>query len=69
MSLSKTDRLRELYNSAFEEWALEVNRLQAEIESAPAGGVELKEAEDRAAAAENAYRESRDLLLEEMLIR
>ena len=67
MSSSKTDCLRADYKEAFEDWALQVNHLRAAIESEPGEAV-LIAAEERAAAAEIAYRDSRDRLTEEMLI-
>ena len=67
MSSSKTDCLRAHYKEAFEDWALQVNRLHTAIESDPGEAV-LISAEERAAAAEIAYRDSRDRLTEEMMI-
>ena len=67
MSTPKTDCLRAHYREAFEDWALQVNRLHAAIESQH-GDIVLRVAEERAAAAEVAYRESRDRLTEEMII-
>jgi hypothetical protein len=59
--------LRAHYKEAFEDWALQVNHLQAAIESEPGEAV-LIAAEERAAAAEIVYRDSRDRLTEEMMI-
>jgi hypothetical protein len=58
-----SERLRKDYKGAFDEWALQVNRLQA-IAGSPSQ--DLKEAEDRTAAAEIAYRNSRDRLTDDM---
>jgi hypothetical protein len=66
VSSSKADRLRAHYKEAFEDWALQVNRLHTAIESNPGEAV-LISAEERAAAAEIAYRDSRDRLTEEMM--
>ena len=64
-----SESLRKDYKGAFDEWALQVNRLQA-IADSPEGsiidGVVMKAAEDRAAAAEIAYRDSRDRLTDDM---
>jgi hypothetical protein len=57
--------LRAEYEAAFEEWALQVRSLQAIIGSAPSTVV--KETEARVAAAERAYRESRDRLMQSIL--
>jgi hypothetical protein len=59
-------RLREAYTDAFGEWALQVRRLQAAVGSAP-GTLVVKEAEGRVAAAEIAYRHSRDRLANDMV--
>ena len=59
-----SERLRKDYKGAFDEWALQVSRLQAISGSAPDGGV--KEAEERAAAAEIVYRDSRDRMTDDM---
>jgi hypothetical protein len=58
-----SERLRQDYKGAFDEWALQVNRLQAIAGSASDG---VKEAEERTAAAEIAYRDSRDRLTADM---
>ena len=63
MSSATSERLRKDYKGAFDEWALQVSRLQAISGSAPDG---VKEAEARTAAAEVAYRDSRDRLTEDM---
>ncbi|HYV62143.1 MAG TPA: hypothetical protein VE958_05685 [Bryobacteraceae bacterium] len=60
-----SERLRKDYKGAFEEWALQVSRLQAITGSAPDGGG-VKEAEERAAAAEVIYRDSRDRMTDDM---
>ena len=57
-----SEKLREDYKGAFEEWALQVSRLQAAV----ATGTDAKEAEDLAAAAEVAYRDSRDRMTDDM---
>jgi len=57
--------LRAEYEAAFEEWALQVRSLQAITGSAPSTVV--KETEARVAAAERAYRESRDRLMQSIL--
>jgi aminopeptidase N len=57
--------LRAEYEAAFEEWALQVRSLQAIISSAP--GAVVTETEARVAAAERAYRESRDRLMQSIL--
>ena len=57
------ERLDAEYRGAFDEWAVQVSRLQEVRESVP-GGVGAKEAADRVAAAENAYRKLRDRLAE-----
>lgn len=62
---AKTERLRADYQGAFHEWALQVSRLQAAGGSTP-GSFVRKEAEDRVAAAETAYRDTRDRLTEDM---
>jgi hypothetical protein len=59
---SNTERLRADYKGAFEEWALQVNHLQA-MSTSPCG---TKEAEARVAVAEAAYRNTRDRLTEDM---
>jgi hypothetical protein len=60
------ERLRADYKEAFEEWALQVSRLQA-ITSPPSGRFVIKGAEARVAAAEVAYRDSRDRLTDDMV--
>jgi hypothetical protein len=59
------ESLRAEYDAAFEEWAFEVRRLHAITDSEPSSVV--KETEARVAAAELAYRASRDRLLERVL--
>ena len=56
-----SEKLRKDYKGAFDEWALQMSRLQAAVE-----GSDLKETQERAAAAEVAYRDSRDRLTEDM---
>ena len=61
---TSSERLRADYKGAFDEWASQVARLQA-----GAGGpcdVDKKQAQERATAAELAYRHSRDRLTEHM---
>ena len=58
-----SERLRKDYKGAFDEWALQVSRLQT---IAGSTSENTKEAEDRAAAAEIAYRDSRDRLTDDM---
>ena len=59
------EHLRELYDTAFREWALEMGRLQEarqlELDAQTLG---VLEAERRSAAAEAAYRATRDRLAE-----
>lgn len=59
------ESLRAEYDAAFEEWALQVRRLLAIAGSAPSSLI--KETEARVAAAELAYRLSRDRLMEGVL--
>jgi hypothetical protein len=59
------DRLRADYNGAFDEWALQVSRLQAVAASAPSTFA-VKEAEERVAEAEIVYRNTRDRLTDDM---
>jgi hypothetical protein len=59
-----SERLRAEYKGAFDEWALEVGRLQA-VSNAPDSSV-MQQAEERVAAAETAYRSSRDRLTEHL---
>jgi hypothetical protein len=59
------ESLRAEYDAAFEEWALQVRHLRAIDGSAPSSLV--KETEARVAAAELAYRLSRDRLMESVL--
>jgi hypothetical protein len=66
VSSPNTDCLRAHYNDAFQTWAIQVNHLHAVIESSPARDV-VHKAEEQAAAAEVAYRESRDRLVEELI--
>ena len=62
---TRSERLREDYKGAFEEWAMQVNRLQ-EISSSPTGSTVIEEAEARVSAAEIVYRDSRDRLTDDM---
>jgi hypothetical protein len=55
------ERLRKDYKGAFDEWALQMSRLQAAAE-----GCDLLAAKERAAAGEIAYRDSRDRLTDDM---
>ncbi|MCU1337023.1 MAG: hypothetical protein JWO19_2604 [Bryobacterales bacterium] len=57
-----SERLRKDYKGAFDEWALQISRLQA----ITSDSTDMKEAEERAAAAEIAYRDSRDRLTDDM---
>lgn len=63
-----SERLRKDYKGAFNEWALQVSRLQAIAGSDPGADVkeDVKEAEARAEAAEIVYRDSRDRLTDNM---
>lgn len=61
------ERLRAEYQEAFEEWALQVGRLQTVSGADPMNCIATKEARQRAEAAENAYRETRDLLARDLL--
>ena len=54
-----SERLRTEYKAAFEEWVAQVNRYHQ--------SANRKEAEARIAAAERAYRNSRDKLTDEMV--
>jgi hypothetical protein len=56
-----SEKLRKDYKGAFDEWALQMSRLQAATE-----GSDMKETQERAAAAEVAYRDSRDRLTDDM---
>ncbi len=56
-----SEKLRKDYKGAFDEWALQMSRLQARAE-----GSDIGEAEERAAAAEVAYRHSRNRLTDAM---
>ena len=57
------EHLRELYDTAFREWTLEVSRLQ-EARQLGAQNLGVIEAERRSQAAEAAYRATRDRLAE-----
>ncbi len=54
-------KLRKDYKEAFDDWALQIGRLQA-----AAAGDDANEAATRAAVAEAAYRDSRDRLTDDM---
>jgi hypothetical protein len=58
-------RLRAKYRGAFDEWALQINRLQA-IAASQSGADGVHEAQQRADSAEVAYRHTRDRLTEDM---
>jgi hypothetical protein len=60
------ERLRAEYQQAFEEWALQVDRLQT-VSGVDPTNCATKEARRRVEAAENAYRETRDLLARDLL--
>jgi len=64
---SDSKRLRAEYKGAFDEWALQVRRLRAITSSAPDSFVG-KDAEARVAAAEAAYRDTRDKLTNDMVV-
>ena len=62
-----SEQLRRDYHGTFEEWAFEVGRLQAmKGPDSGSGPGDLHEAQQRAAAAEIAYRDSRDRLTDNM---
>ena len=61
------ERLREEYRGAFNEWALQVSRLQQTEGTSPDRPID-EAAEGRAAAAETAYRRTRDRLTDEMRV-
>jgi len=61
-----SERLRKDYKGAFDEWALQIGRLQAIASDGGSDGSVVKEAKARAAAAEIAYRDSRDRLTDDM---
>jgi hypothetical protein len=64
---ANSEQLRRDYKGAFEEWALEVSRLQAITDpDSRSGSGDLDEAKKRAEAAEIAYRDSRDRLTDDM---
>jgi len=58
---TRSEKLRKDYKGAFDEWALQRSRLQAAL-----AGSDTKEAQERAAAAEVVYRDSRDRLTDDM---
>ena len=60
-----SEQLRNDYKGAFSEWALQVSRLKEVAQAASDCGV-VKEAAQRAAEAELAYRDSRDRLTDDM---
>jgi hypothetical protein len=57
------EHLRELYDTAFREWTLEMSRLQ-EARQLDVPNLGVLEAERRSAAAEAAYHATRDRLAE-----
>jgi len=59
------ERLREEYRGAFNEWALQVSRLQQTEGNRPDRVID-EAAESRAAAAETDYRQTRDRLTDGM---
>jgi hypothetical protein len=61
------ERLREEYRGAFNEWALQVSRLQTTEGTSPDQLID-EAAQGRAAAAEIAYRQTRDRLTDEMRV-
>ena len=61
------ERLREEYRGAFNEWALQVSRLQQTEGNSPDRVID-EAAEGRAAAAETAYRQTRDRLTDGMRV-
>jgi hypothetical protein len=61
------ERLREEYRGAFNEWALQVSRLQQTEGTSPDRVID-DAAEGRAAEAETAYRRTRDRLTDEMRV-
>jgi hypothetical protein len=63
----KNQRLREEYRGAFNEWALQVSRLQRTEGTSPDRVID-EAAEGRAAAAELAYRQTRDRLTDGMRV-
>ena len=66
MTSPKADCLRAHYDDAFKDWSLQLSRLHAVIESSPGGAV-VDKAEERAAAAEVAYRKSRGRITDETI--
>jgi len=63
----ENQRLREEYRGAFNEWALQVSRLQQTEGNSPDRVID-DAAEGRAAAAEIAYRQTRDRLTDGMRV-
>jgi len=61
-----SENLRKDYKEAFEAWALQMSRLQAAGDRCDMDSSDMNEAEKRAAAAEAAYRDSRDRLTDDM---
>jgi hypothetical protein len=61
------ERLRADYKGAFDEWALQVSLFLVAITSSPDSRV-VREAEERVAVAESAYRETRNRLTDSMLV-
>jgi hypothetical protein len=66
--MRNSERLRADYKGAFDKWASQVSRLQA-ITGSPSDSFVMKEAEARVAAAEIAYRNTRDRLTDDMVLR
>jgi hypothetical protein len=64
---ANSERLRADYQGAFEEWALQVSRLHA-ITGSPGGSFVQQEAEERVAAAETAYHDTRNRLTDDMVV-
>jgi hypothetical protein len=66
----QTERLDADYRGAFDEWVVQVSRLQEVTRLSPGDsathGVIAREAADRVAAAENDYRRMRDRLADNM---
>lgn len=58
-------RLREEYRSAFNEWAFQVNHLHAVIANEPQF---VREAQEKVAMAELAYRNTRNRLIEGLAV-
>ena len=63
-----SSRLWKDYRTAFKDWARQVTRLKCLVTST-AGGVDMKEAEHQAQAAELLYRDTRNRLTDDMNLR